>query len=138
MLSNGQYAKVQATRSIHYDTPQTTYNFEVEEFHTYYVETGVLVHNKCERAAMREAKMSENIPLSQKPDQIIMEKMVGADGRTYFAKTELFGNKFIRNDFGGHLFLDGTTIPKHYNAGNWAIKGTKMQFYSNGVHFWYS
>ncbi|MCX4286340.1 MAG: hypothetical protein OSJ68_03450 [Clostridia bacterium] len=46
MLSNGQYAKVQATRSIHYDTPQTTYNFEVEGFHTYYVETGVLVHNK--------------------------------------------------------------------------------------------
>lgn len=48
LLSNGQLAKIQATRSIHYDTPQTTYNFEVEDFHTYYVETGVLVHNeKC-------------------------------------------------------------------------------------------
>lgn len=46
LLSNGQSSKVQATRSIHYDIPQTTYNFEVEDFHTYYVETGVLVHNK--------------------------------------------------------------------------------------------
>lgn len=46
LLSNGQLAKVQSTRSIHYDTPQTTYNFEVEDFHTYYVETGVLVHNQ--------------------------------------------------------------------------------------------
>ena len=46
LLSNGQLAKIQATRSIHYDTPQTTYNFEVEDFHTYYVEGGVLVHNQ--------------------------------------------------------------------------------------------
>ena len=28
--------------------PQTTYNFEVEDFHTYYVgENEVLTHNKC-------------------------------------------------------------------------------------------
>lgn len=46
LLSNGQYSKVLATRSIHYDTPQTTYNFEVEDFHTYYVGDGVLVHNQ--------------------------------------------------------------------------------------------
>lgn len=46
LLSNGQLDNVQKTRSIHYDTPQTTYNFEVEDFHTYYVETGVLVHNQ--------------------------------------------------------------------------------------------
>ena len=31
---------------MHYDTPQTTYNFEAEDCHTYYVGTGVLVHNK--------------------------------------------------------------------------------------------
>ena len=31
-------------------TPETTYNFEVEDFHTYYVgETTVLVHNECKR-----------------------------------------------------------------------------------------
>ena len=30
-------------------TPETTYNFEVADYHTYYVcESGVLVHNRCE------------------------------------------------------------------------------------------
>ena len=46
LLSNGQYAKVQSIRQIHYDAPQTTYNFEVEDNHTYYVGKGVLVHNQ--------------------------------------------------------------------------------------------
>ena len=60
LLSNGQLAKVQKIRSIHYDTPQTTYNFEVEDFHTYYVETGVLVHNKnCETKLYRAMSDAE-------------------------------------------------------------------------------
>ncbi len=47
LLSNGQYSKVKKTRAIHYETPQITYNFEVDDLHNYYVENGVLVHNKC-------------------------------------------------------------------------------------------
>ena len=76
------------------------YNFQVEDFHTYYVgEEPVLVHNKCgQRAAMREAKRSVNIPMSQKPDSVEMVKMVGQDGRTVFARLEKYGDKFIRND----------------------------------------
>ena len=46
LTSEGQRAIIKAVRPIHYETPQTTYNFEVEGFHTYYVGTGVLVHNK--------------------------------------------------------------------------------------------
>lgn len=45
LLSDGSYGTIEKVRDIHYDTPQTTYNFEVEDFHTYYVSTGVLVHN---------------------------------------------------------------------------------------------
>lgn len=60
LLSDGQLAQIQATRSIHYETPQTTYNFEVEDFHTYYVETGVLVHNKnCETKLYRAMSDAE-------------------------------------------------------------------------------
>lgn len=34
------------------ETPVTVYNFEVEDFHTYYVsDTNVLVHNMCKPAA---------------------------------------------------------------------------------------
>ena len=45
LLSDGSYGIIEAVRAIHYDEPQTTYNFEVSDFHTYYVGNGVLVHN---------------------------------------------------------------------------------------------
>ena len=45
---DGKYGIIKAVRAIHYDKPQTTYNFEVADFHTYYVfESNVLVHNRC-------------------------------------------------------------------------------------------
>lgn len=46
LLSSGKYATVEAVRAIRYDEAQTTYNFEVEESHTYFVGTGVCVHNR--------------------------------------------------------------------------------------------
>ena len=45
LLSDGSYGIIESVRAIHYDIPQTTYNFEVSDFHTYYVGNGVLVHN---------------------------------------------------------------------------------------------
>ena len=45
LTSDGEYATIEAVRPTHYKTPQTTYNFEVEDFHTYYFGNGVLVHN---------------------------------------------------------------------------------------------
>ena len=45
MLSDGSYGIIEAVKAIHCDEPETTYNFEVADFHTYYVGTGVLVHN---------------------------------------------------------------------------------------------
>ena len=45
LTSDGEYATIEAVRPIHYETPQTTYNFEFEGFHTYYFGNGVLVHN---------------------------------------------------------------------------------------------
>ena len=48
LLSDGGYGIIEAVRAIHYDEPQTTYNFEVVEFHTYYIsELNILVHNRC-------------------------------------------------------------------------------------------
>ncbi len=47
LLSDGNYGIVETIEHISYDTPQTTYNFEVEDYHTYYVGTqGVCVHNQ--------------------------------------------------------------------------------------------
>ena len=43
-----KYGIIQKVRSITYDEPQTTHNFEVQDYHTYYVgEQSVCVHNKA-------------------------------------------------------------------------------------------
>ena len=45
-LVNGEYVVVEAVQHEILETPVTIYNFEVEDFHTYYVgEQSVLVHN---------------------------------------------------------------------------------------------
>ncbi|MCI6951748.1 MAG: hypothetical protein MR740_06160 [Clostridium sp.] len=46
--SNGEYVVVEAIEHELLESPITVYNFEVEDFHTYYVgDTSVLVHNDC-------------------------------------------------------------------------------------------
>lgn len=48
MRSNGICAIIEKIEVEQLATPETTYNFEVEDFHTYYVsESNVLVHNTC-------------------------------------------------------------------------------------------
>ena len=47
-LLNGEYVIVEQVQHELLETPVTVYNFEVEDFHTYYVtDSGVLVHNRC-------------------------------------------------------------------------------------------
>ena len=48
VLSNGEYVIVEKIEHELLESPALVYNFEVEDFHTYYVsEYGVLVHNSC-------------------------------------------------------------------------------------------
>ena len=48
MLSNANYGIIQAVKVKQLENPETTYNFEVEDFYTYYVgENSVCVHNEC-------------------------------------------------------------------------------------------
>ena len=50
-LLNGQYVVVEQVQHELLESPETTYNFEVSDFHTYYVgSTTVLVHNICKAA----------------------------------------------------------------------------------------
>ena len=49
LLADGTCAVIDGILVEELDTPETTYNFEVEDFHTYYVSKDkVLVHNICE------------------------------------------------------------------------------------------
>ena len=48
VLSNGEYVIVEKVQHEILESPIKVYNFEVQEFHTYYVgENPVLVHNRC-------------------------------------------------------------------------------------------
>ena len=48
VLVNGEYVVVEWVQHELLETPVKVYNFQVEDFHTYYVSpSGVLVHNKC-------------------------------------------------------------------------------------------
>ena len=48
VLQSGEYVVVELIQHEILETPVTVYNFEVEDFHTYYVsESAVLVHNEC-------------------------------------------------------------------------------------------
>ena len=48
VLQSGERAIVEDIDKIVYDEPITVYNFEVEDFHTYFVSNAsVLVHNMC-------------------------------------------------------------------------------------------
>ena len=48
VMLNGEYVVIEQVQHELLESPEATYNFEVEDFHTYYVgEDQVLVHNKC-------------------------------------------------------------------------------------------
>ena len=47
VLVNGEYAVVEAVQHEILEEPVAVYNFNVEDYHTYYVASGVLVHNTC-------------------------------------------------------------------------------------------
>ena len=48
LLSDGSYGIINSVAVKTLKSPETTYNFEIEDFHTYYVsEANVLVHNRC-------------------------------------------------------------------------------------------
>ena len=82
VLVNGEHVIVEKIQHEIVESPINVYNFQVEDYHTYYVGKGILVHNTCtRRAAMRKAKRSVNIPMSATPDYVESVKMVGQNGR---------------------------------------------------------
>ena len=117
------------------DSPVRVYNFEVEDYHTYYVGCGVLVHNSCKipdnhtpegagrRGAFNQAKRDYGIPTSQQPTRIgpNLDKHNNViPGRAYYFS----GGKIIRDDCLGHVYDDGGHLGPHFNG-------------INGTHYFY-
>ena len=53
VMLNGEHVVLEQVQHEILESPVVTYNFEVEDFHTYYVgENEILVHNKCFRGSL--------------------------------------------------------------------------------------
>ena len=66
LLSDGSCAIIEAVEVEQLEQSETTYNFEVADFHTYYVsDNKVLVHNDCVREALSKANV-ENFTIKNK------------------------------------------------------------------------
>ena len=63
VLVNGEYVVVEKVQHEILEAPVTVYNFQVEDYHTYYVsDGGILVHNTCRGNAVKKlGKMSRTL-----------------------------------------------------------------------------
>ncbi len=67
-LVNGQIVIVEAVQHEILETPVLVYNFEVEDFHTYYVgKSSVLVHNTCGGKPTSPNQMQQQVIRGQAP-----------------------------------------------------------------------
>jgi len=61
VLVNGEYAVIEKIQHEILEAPIKVYNFEVEDFHTYFVgENCILVHNSCERIGDQRGNTPRN------------------------------------------------------------------------------
>ena len=60
LLSSGKCVTIEEIQVEQLSEPETTYNFEVADFHTYYVsKSNVLVHNKCKISELDKSKIDQ-------------------------------------------------------------------------------
>ena len=69
VLVNGEYVVVEKIQHEILEAPVTVYNFQVEDFHTYFVaDTGVLVHNKCQPTSPNQ--MQQQVKSGKAPKEV--------------------------------------------------------------------
>lgn len=136
LLSDGRCGIIQEIGIEIIPEPETTYNFEVADFHTYYVgANGVLVHNKCGE----ELRMS-------KEDAVDYGRRFLGDG---FEKTgngiyrSADGMRSMHYDFSHHPFrgkyYSGLNSPAHINLYVWKnpiSHGVRNKLVKN-IHIWF-
>ena len=135
-LSNGMLVPVSAIAIEKLEQSETTYNFEVADFHTYYVgESEVLVHNTCgepkikeydsKNAALRGAKRDAGISYNQEGKLVKTRIMENGRSKLLYEYTYEVGNDTIKIfEHATHVFNDtGTVIQHHFHV---AVNGIKL------------
>jgi len=101
LLSDGSCGIIEGVREISFNSPQTTYNFEVADFHTYYVGEGVLVHNMngqpCGGRSNAEMdKVADDLGYSK-------TKKLSHGQRVYYNSKVSRDMQYISPDFDSHV-----------------------------------
>ena len=72
VLQNGKYVTVEKVQHEILEEPIKVYNFEVADFHTYYVgKTAVLVHNTCGGKPTSPNQMQKQVERGQAPRTVV-------------------------------------------------------------------
>ena len=91
-LLNGEYVVLEAVQHEILETPVTVYNFEVEDFHTYYVtDSEILVHNVC--GAAKKAQLPTKGKMRYVPPKGVGNKLPRTSRGGYIDK---FGNVWTK------------------------------------------
>ena len=130
---NGEYVVVEKIQHELLDNPVLVYNFQVEDYHTYYVSShGILVHNSCNhdrkwdkerRSYLRDRGRNDNVNANYGAyiaDEINISRMkrgaapIGIDGYS----VQLHHTNGIANDFYGYVPMTRTAhIALHKEIG---------------------
>ena len=133
-LVNGEYVVVEKVQHEILETPVTVYNFQVEDYHTYYVsDAGVLVHNSCNHnkswAAERRShwrKQSKLVTLNSDQGAYIasqkninrMAKRLAPKGKDTYSVV-LHHNLGIATDFYNYSEMTRTAHIAWHNVNGW-------------------
>ena len=71
VLVNGEYVVVEKVQHEILEAPVTVYNFQVEDYHTYYVACGILVHNRCHGNSLKSQKTNYGYQLQDSQGNIL-------------------------------------------------------------------
>ena len=110
LLSDGSKVEIDSLKIEHVEIPETTYNFEVKDFHTYYVShSKVLVHNKC----WEWGKGTYNTPEDSLIDHAMRHgEQLGLDPNDvsgYFEKAKKFADTVVQRGVKASKYVDGAT-----------------------------
>ena len=76
VLVNGEYVVAEKVQHELLENPVEVYNFQVEDYHTYYVsESGVLVHNECEKIGKQYGNTPRNNQAQNKQFDAVAKKL---------------------------------------------------------------
>lgn len=129
VLSNGKYVIVERIQHEILESPITVYNFEVEDFHTYYVgENGILVHNLCNgkwTSAGKGASSNANYHFNKHGYEVGARTL-----QEYTTKATNFANQVLQKGIKGK-YVSGATA----NTYRYVFNGKYVDMAWNGVEY---